>query len=67
MDEVAIKTSSMLFIKHAGRLVVRVLTEAEISIVDANPGLMRSPGDLLCALDGRPAIPPEVTENSSSI
>jgi hypothetical protein len=49
--EVAIKTSSILFVKHQGQLVVRVLTEAEIAVIDKHPELMRQPAELLASLN----------------
>jgi AcrR family transcriptional regulator len=51
VDEVAIKTSSILFVKHQGQMVVRVLTEAEIAVIDKHPELMRQPAELLASLN----------------
>jgi serine/threonine kinase PknH len=50
-------TSSILFIKTGGRLVSRVLTEAEIRKVQSNPELMRAPQELLQALSMTTTLP----------
>jgi hypothetical protein len=51
MDEVVIRTSHVLFVKTDGRLVSWVLTENQIRMLGENPQLMRSPHDLMAALD----------------
>jgi hypothetical protein len=50
MDEVVIRTSSLIFIKTNGRVVSWVLTEEEIRVLNDNPQLMKSPLQLLDAL-----------------
>jgi pSer/pThr/pTyr-binding forkhead associated (FHA) protein len=47
MDEVVIRTSSVLFLKVDGKVLAWVLSEAEIRILDCHPELMRSPMDIL--------------------
>ncbi|TCO62555.1 DUF6879 family protein [Actinocrispum wychmicini] len=51
VDEVVIRTSHVLFVKTSGRLVSWVLTENEIRMLHENPQFMRSPHDLMAALD----------------
>lgn len=53
MDEVIIRTSSVLFIKTGGRVLSWVLTEDEITVLNDNPQLMKSP---LAILDALPRI-----------
>lgn len=50
MDEVVIRTSSILFIKTEGRAFAWVLSEEEIRIFDQNPHLMRSPKEIFDSL-----------------
>jgi hypothetical protein len=50
IDEVAIRTSSLIFLKTQGRVLSWVLTEDEIRILDARRDLMKSPRDIIDAL-----------------
>lgn len=50
MDEIVVRTSSIMFIKTGGRVLAWVLSEEEIRIFDENPHLMRSPKEILDSL-----------------
>ena len=50
MDEAVVCTSSILYVKTGRRVLSRVLTEAEIRTIRANPQLARTPEDLLRVL-----------------
>jgi diguanylate cyclase (GGDEF)-like protein len=52
LDEVVIQMSSIIFIKTGGYVIARVLTEAEIRILNENPHLLRDPAELMDALKG---------------
>ncbi|MCO1574479.1 hypothetical protein M8C13_01740 [Crossiella sp. SN42] len=50
VDEVVIRTSSVLFVKTGGCVMSIVLSEDQIRCLDRNPQLMRAPGQVLDAL-----------------
>lgn len=50
VDEVVVRTSSVLFVKSGGCVMSIVLSEAQIRCLDENPQLMRAPGQVLDAL-----------------
>jgi hypothetical protein len=53
MDEVVVRTSSVIFIKTGGRVLAWVLAEDEIRLLNDNPQLMRAPAELMDVLDRR--------------
>jgi pSer/pThr/pTyr-binding forkhead associated (FHA) protein len=50
VDEIVIRTSSILFVKTGGQMLAWVLSEEEIRILDRNPHLMKSPKEILDSL-----------------
>lgn len=50
IEEVAIRTSSVIFLKTQGRVLSWTLTENEIKVLDARRDLMKSPRDIIDAL-----------------
>jgi hypothetical protein len=50
LDNAVVRLSSILFVKNAGVLTVLVLTETQIRKLDENPRLLRSPAEILEAM-----------------
>lgn len=50
VDSAVIHLSSMIIVKFQGRLICRVMSEREISVLQDHPELLRSPGDLFLLL-----------------
>jgi hypothetical protein len=49
-NEVVVRLSSVLFVKTNGLVLAWVLSEEEIRVLDSNPALLRSPGEIIESL-----------------